>query len=277
MKKSLPNFFFALGAALLLSACGKESISRPQWAETSFSLTLEAVKSAGDGADADHLAVLPFDKDGNPLDDISFTCTQSGPGRFTAQARLVKGVEYTLLFFAQKGETYSLDRDGTLSLPGFGALNDASRDAFSAVQTVVGGASSSLSLSLRRPFALLSLVSSQADQAAAQEQGRSAEVRVGLVLEGVPDRMNLLTGAVEGSVQASFPAASAPSSQDLAFCFLPAGESKALVKAAVTVTAGDFTSVRNLENLPLRRNCRTCITGDFLTTEGSLDINLENN
>ena len=87
--------------------------------------------------------------------------------------------------------------------------------------------------------------------------------------------MNLLTGAVSGSVKAVFAMADAPDEGDIAFVFFPAGESKSLVNALVSVTVDDFTSVRKINSIPVRRNCQTKLEGDFLTTEGTLEITLD--
>lgn len=273
MRKTL--LFFS--AVLLFAACSKEPVSTPEWVNTLFTVETDAAatKAVGDASRIDDLTVLAYDKAGKYLDYITFTCTQSGEGRFSAKGRLVRGVEYTLLFFAAEQQIYDLNTDGTLSLSGnFGGLNDGSRDAFSAVKKMVGGESASLSVSLKRPFALLRILSSQADQATAQAKGRTSGVKCQVVLDKVPNKMNLLTGAVEGSVQASFAQVSANSAPELAFVFLPAGESKIYINGVVTVTADTFTSVRNIANIPLRRNCQTKLEGDFLTTQGSLDINL---
>lgn len=276
MRKTLLFFF---SAVLLFAACSKEPVSDAEWVNISFTVETDAAatKTVGDASRIDDLTVLAYDKAGNHLDYIAFTCIYNGDGRFSARGRLVRGVEYTLLFFAAEQQVYDLHTDGTLTFSDFGQLNDGARDAFSAVKKVVGGESASLSVSLKRPFALLRVLSSQADQATAQAKGRTSGVKCQVVLDKVPNKMNLLTGAVEGSVQASFAQVSAYSAPELAFVFLPAGESKIYINGVVTVTADTFTSVRNIANIPLRRNCQTKLEGDFLTTEGSLDITLETN
>ena len=275
MRKTL-LFFFSV--VLMFAACSKEPVSDSEWVNTFFTVETDAAatRAVGDASLIDNLTVLAYDKAGNYLAYVTFTCNYNGDGRFSARGRLVRGVEYTLLFFAAD-RVYDLDTDGTLTFPDFGHLNDDTRDAFSAVKKVVGGESASLSVSLKRPFALLRILSSQADQAAAQAKGRTSGVKCQVVLDKVPNKMNLLTGAVEGSAQASFDQVSAYSAPELAFAFLPAGESKIYINGVVTVTAGTFTSVRNITNIPLRRNCQTKLEGDFLTTEGSLDIPLETN
>jgi hypothetical protein len=272
MKTYLRIFFSAL---LILVSCTREPLAE-EGVETVFSLVADNAdtKAVGDASAVDQLSVLAWDKDGNSLDYLTFTCTQDGPGRFSAKARLVRGVEYTLLFFAQKEGTYTLGKDGCLNLSGFGATSDAARDAFSAVLKMKAGESSTLSLSLRRPFALLRFVSSPADQQVAWEEHRLDGIRSRVELENVPNKLNLLTGAVEGSVKASFAEADAPAEGEMAYVFVPAGETESLVNAVVTVTAEDFASVRQITGIPLRRNHVTKIEGDFLTTEGVLDINL---
>lgn len=273
MRKTLLFFF---SAVLLFAACSKEPVS--EWEYTSFAVNIDeepAVKAAGDASHVDELLVKAFDQNGKYLDYISFTCTRITPGHFEAKGRLVRGEEYTLLFFAQKGQTYALGSDGSLSLQDFGPASDATRDAFYAVKKVVAGESEDLSVSLKRPFALLRFVSSAADQEVAWEQHRLQGIRSRVELENVPNRMNLLTGAVSGSVKAVFAMADAPDEGDIAFVFFPAGESKSLVNALVSVTVDDFTSVRKINSIPVRRNCQTKLEGDFLTTEGTLEITLD--
>ena len=274
MKYTLHIFFSAF---LILVACSKEPVSAPEWVTTSFTVETDAAatKAVGDASRIDDLTVLAYDKAGKYLDYITFTCTQSSEGRFSAKGRLVRGVEYTLLFFAADQQIYDLNTDGTLSLSGnFWELNDGSRDAFSAVKKLVGGESASLTVSLKRPFALLRFVSSQADQAEARKNGRTSGIKCKVVLDKVPGKLNLLTGAVEGSEKPAFAEASAPSSSEMAFVFLPAGDTKTYINGEVTVTVGNFTSVRKISNIPLQRNCQTKLEGDYLTTKGSLDISL---
>ena len=276
MKKYLPIFFSVI---MLLASCAKEPTTLPGLVSATFTVSADEapVKGVGDATLADQLTVLAYDKAGNYLDYINFTCTQTGQGTFTATARLVRGQEYTLLFFAQKSGSYTLGNDGTVTFPAVCATSDASRDAFYAVKEVTAGETTESSVALKRPFALLRFVSSQADQNVAREEHRLNGIRSQVALDKMPQKMNLLTGAVEGSVQFGFSEADASTSQEIAFVFIPAGETKTYIKATVTVTAGSFTSVRKIANIPVQRNRQTKIEGDFLTTEGTLDITLENN
>lgn len=276
MKKTLHIFFSAL---LILAACTREPVSAPDWVSASFTVETDAdaTKAVGDASLVDHLTVLAYDQHGKYLDYITFTCTQDSPGRFSAKARLVRGIEYTLLFFAQKEGSYQLSSSGELAITGNSVASDASRDAFYAVTRVVAGEAAALSVSLSRVFALLRFVSSPADQIVAWEEHRLQGIQCGVVLENVPKKINLLTGATEGTYKVEYSLAAAPSEEEMAFVFVPAGESEFRVNAVVTVKVDDFTSIRNITGIPLRRNCRTKIEGDFLTTEGTRDINLENN
>lgn len=272
MKKSL-HMVLALAAALLCCGCAKDTVRE---VEVSFFVSsgLPEVKSAGDASQADQLIVRAYDSADRYLDYIPFTVTRSGNG-FSVKGTFVRGEEYTLLFFAQKSGTYTVETDGMLVVEDYGAVSDESRDAFYAVEEVVADdrlAASGLSVTLKRLFALLQFTSSQEDKAHSDAAGLTADAWCRVELDRVPDRVNLLSGEVQGSVRTTLGAGRC--GQDVAFAFILAGAAESRIDATVEVVSGAFSSTRIVTDIPVRRNCRTTVKGDYFTTEGTLEISL---
>lgn len=261
--KKIPHILLL---AAVLAGCTKEA-RQQDWVAADFSVTPDrtAVKSVGDASLVDQLEIKAYDRNGNYLDYIHFSCTQLGNGDFTAKGSLLRGETYTLLFFAQTAGTYTVGEDAVLRQASGIPASTPSMDAFYAVQEVTGGADEKIYVTLKRPFALLHFVSDQARTGA----------RSRLNLNHVPTSMNLLSGQVEGSGNVSFTEETCPSETEVAFAFVLAPETLSRIGASIRVSYGEFDAERILNNIPLRRNYETFLRGDYFTTEGPLEVEID--
>jgi len=272
MKRFLQRILLLAWLPALLAGCSRE----PAVSETEVSFSVQVgdlVKAAWDGSSADQLQVQVYDGQGTFLDYIPVTTSRTAAGQFSVKARLVRGVSYTFLFFAGKEGVYPLGQDGVLALPSAMATSDPSADAFYAVTQVVAKEGQALSVTLRRPFALLRFLPTDWDKAT--ERGLTG-ISSQVVLEHVPDRINLLTGAVSGDARVILEEAPSPSTgEEVAYAFVFAQEAVDYIGVSLSVSAGSFSSVRNLADVPVFRNRQTVLKGDYFTTEGTLDITLD--
>ncbi len=249
---------------VLLSGCAREA-GQESWVTLRFPVALEQTPVKGGSISLiDQLEVKAYDRDGKYLDYIRFICSRTGDGEFSARGTLLRGETYTLLFFAQTAGTYAVGPDGILQQASDVPTSCPTLDAFYAVEKLTAGADDILRVLLKRPFALLHFVTAE-DHPDARSQ---------LTLDHVPASMNLLTGQISGSTALRFTEAPCPSATEVAFAYILAPENEIRIDAGIHVTAGEFRSERILQNIPVRRNYETTLRGDYFTTGGTLETDV---
>ena len=211
----------------------------------------------------------------------------SNPAKTNFTVSLVKGQDYDLLFWADKGDDQGADvyyNTSDLHNVVLGAYtgNDDRRDAFSQCVTLINVTSDpSTSVQLERPFAQLNIITQDIDDI----EANSGTVKV------VPDLISVAFTAPtvfnvktqEASASAAFTSNVAPyystvGSQTehytLSMDYILASKNQQDVKD-VELTAKKNSTVLNTQtfsNIPLQRNYRTNILGNLLTTTGVFTV-----
>ena len=211
----------------------------------------------------------------------------SNPAKTNFTVSLVKGQDYDLLFWADKGDDQGADvyyNTSDLHNVVLGAYtgNDDRRDAFSQCVTLINVTSDpSTSVQLERPFAQLNIITQDIDDI----EANSGTVKV------VPDEISVAFTAPtvfnvktqEASASAAFTSNVAPyystvGSQTehytLSMDYILASKNQQDVKD-VELTAKKNSTVLNTQtfsNIPLQRNYRTNILGNLLTTTGVFTV-----
>ena len=304
-----------LGALALLASCNKEADSavREDGAKVKATFTVQLpegidTKAISDGSSAAELLFMAYDKSGNHL-DLDQTVPVSGYTA-TVSANLVKGVQYQFVFWAQSAGKYTSlfdsDAKGITLTDEYikGMMNDDTYDAFYAYENLDGEAVSgafSKAITLHRPFAQINVGAPVTLNASNERTGGDffAASKSGLAIDNtlttaytvtVPNKLNLLTGAVDGATEVEMSHVSHPNE------FLTVDGVKYDYAAMVYVLAGKESTTQNLAlelktrqngtgvtlnrsvaNVPLRRNYRTNILGNVFTVTGNFNIVVDQN
>ena len=218
MKKVFMGMF-ALATMLLTNSCSNdEIISQSSGNEVTVSFTAELrgdikTRAVGDDTECvDQMIFAVYDESGNELTELQQTITSftdAGEGKKTAEVNvvLVKGQTYSFAFWAQDkdyaGYTFTpADKKVTVN---YGqTANNKSADAFWAVvnnYTVNG--SFEMNVTLKRPLAQINFLVTAEELADAKKAG-FAPSQSSVVVKQAATSLNVLTGAVEGSTDATF-------------------------------------------------------------------------
>ena len=245
-------------------------------------------RAAGDGLTATTLSYAVYEHgETTPVitsdDEETFENRQA-----TVSLRLAAGKTYDFLFWADsygkdaEGNPYTVDFDAqTLTIDYTDALsNEESRDAFFGKATVTVKGAVSQNIILKRPFAQLNIGTN--DMAEAKTSGLNTEaLRSSVKVYGIFNKMNLMTGMVDGSTDVTFGSNAIPKENFtvegneydyLALNYLLVSDQKGLVNCEFTYSDGATTETRTIDNVPVQRNYRTNIFGSLLT--GSVDLGI---
>lgn len=287
--------------AVLLAGCQKEQVA-PE-VTVSFPLQWEAAQTKADGDQVDMLLVGVYQKnqDGELtfLPSISLSSSQEGlsvsGGRATFHAQLSAGENYVLVFWAQNRAVQDYEPDfsaGVFRMPRDIPANAPDRDAFYGVYETGPITSASRSfpgIELRRPFARIQVLSPEEDWALASRAGVTFS-KSAFRVKQAPNTLNLFTGEVQGSADYVFSAATVPSD------VVPADKYAATHKVVASnfILAGaeqtfdtqlDVYTLQNgaqqapftlqINQVKVRRNYNSSVTGNVFTTETGFQVSLE--
>lgn len=270
--------------------------------EVNFVLELEGAletRAISDGTGADQLSWAIFSEAGELIhaktvkDNVTGLLTASG---HSIAVSLAKGKTYKAVFWAQNPEctAYTVSEDMKVTVDYEGLNNDETRDAFFASSepfTVSG--STSVSVTLKRPFAQVNVGAYPWDLQYAQESGNDVQMS-GAVIKNVADCINLFDGSLEGDVDVAYSLAAVPQ-EDLMVDVDENGEkevyeylSMSYVLAAPEGTThemaftfadasgkGAFEFSQGLGAVAIKRNWRTNILGQILTGDISFNIKID--
>ena len=229
------------------------------------------------------------------------TVAVSGRKALFPDQRLVSGHDYRFVFWADcvtgNSSTDVLAQDlhydteefpivsfkkeegGTLSY----SSNDDTRDAFYAAEVRNISGPSSLSFDLKRPFGQLNIITT--DWGAIPEQLRPSNVK--LEFKSLPNSIDLVSGDVTGDVDIISEVVEVSQvplngdSKQLSFDYIFApyeeeGEEQQLVLNEFKMhfyNGGQETiSAYTFQNIPVRRNYRTNVSGNLLTDRTGIDV-----
>lgn len=298
MKRFLLLFSFV--AALLTASCSKPEPQKFENGITAtFNVTLPGetdTKAISDGNQATELLFRVFDSENRLLSDLNQSVQVSGK-RATVTAKLVRGVKYQFVFWAQKPGQFTIS-DANLTIPAnklSTMMNNDAFDAFYAFKAVDPREEDfSADVTLYRPFAQINVGASAADIAVAQANkvDVASNLKTSYTIKGVKNTINLLTGAVSGSENVTYTAATAPTDnisatdgsayRRIAMVYVLAAPQSATVPVTVNVQSKQNGSVnvnfsREVPNVPVRRNHRTNIVGEIFSLQGTFNVLVDAN
>ena len=270
--------------------------------EVNFDLELEGAlgtRAISDGTGADQLSWAIFSETGELIhaktvkDNVTGLLTSAG---HSISMSLAKGKTYKAVFWAQNPEcaAYTVSEDMKVTVNYEGLNNDETRDAFfaSTEPFTVRGATS-VSVTLRRPFAQENVGAYPWDMLYAQESGNDVQLSAA-VIKKVANCINLFDGSLEGDVDVAYSLAAVPQ-EDLLVDVDGNGEkevyeylSMSYVLAAPEGTThemaftfadasgkGAFEFSQGLGAVAIKRNWRTNIIGQILTGDISFNIKID--
>ena len=306
MKKTV---FILFASSLAFAGCNKSvEVGTGETVSASFQISTEMTTKAtldgdGQGVNVNRFIMEVWHVTGSGASQVSELYTRqvkygtqitagtniSNPAKTNFTVSLVKGQDYDLLFWADKGDDQGADvyyNTSDLHNVVLGAYtgNDDGRDAFSKCVTLTNVTSDpSTSVQLERPFAQLNIITQDIDDI----EANSGTVKV------VPDLISVaFTAPTVFNVKTQEASASAPFTSNVTPYYLdPAVGSQAehytlsmdYILASkdqqdikeVTLIAMKNSAVLNTQtfsNIPLQRNYRTNILGNLLTTTGVFTV-----
>lgn len=300
MKKTL---LLLASAALLFAGCAKELESPDVGGDTvevSFTAavpnqaTKATIDNDGAAAKVNHWLMVIFDKDGNIFgkderDNVTAgTLTQTfGP------IRLVKNQTYQVVFWADTKGEYTITTGDSKTFTVKPAANTASkdsRDAFTYSQSYTSSTTETVSAKLYRPFAQMNVITTDlAALYATMEKGsgvysnyapKSFKASV-----KIPQSYNVFTQtpadpettAVDLTADACYGDYSAHAANTTLFMdyIFASADQKDLVDVAFSFKSNGAAIAYDFNNVPLQKNYRTNIIGDFLSNATTWTVEIK--
>lgn len=304
MKKNLFVVVFAVVGMLLTCACSNEELGAVESkadAKVTFELGLENAmntRAISDGSLINKLHFAIFDSTGAIVESSK---DRGAEFPFTTSVSLVKGEQYTAVFWAQNKDctAYTISEDmTTIEVDYAGALNnDEARDAFFRSETFVVDGDVVLDVVLKRALAQLNVGVSAEEWnkfLAEGDQIVTSEVEI----KQAATALNLVDGSVSGASDVKFEAGAIPTEslkvdidsdgvaeeyKYLSMCYFLAndtndGASKTTLndlKFTFNSNYDSFVLEEGLDNAPVQRNHRTNIVlanGYFV---GDISVNVK--
>jgi hypothetical protein len=290
----------AVVAVMLLPACtSDEPVTEPTGgdATVTFAVDLPAAISSrqrtayADGTTATRLAYALYKYDA-ATDAYQYVSTKTGLDVIDLKAEvtlnLLAGEKYAVAFWAAaKDAPYTFDgASATVSVNYDDPVaNDEHRDAFYACQTFTANANATYPVSLTRPFAQLNIGTSDMEESSSEGNFIPAYSEVTVAAY---DKFNILTGEIPSDAlfaNHTFQLAKRPQGETfpvepntydyLAMNYVLVGDDQELSTVTVKLEDGKGAS-KTLEysQIPLRRNYRTNIYGQLLTSKSSFKVEI---
>lgn len=293
MNKNLFKTFAIAAMAVLAGACAKENEQLAGPSNVTFEVSTPeiATKAIGDGMTATKLYYQVFDADGKVIEGLGVQNKDLVSGKTTVSFQLVKDQTYNFIFWAQTAETgyYTIDEaEGlkkiTADYTTHKEANDENRDAFYAVEknlTVSGPVSKNIEL--KRPFAQVNIATVGSYMVGEKEKAIDfSEAKSSVKVVYIPTLFTPLeTKQVSKTKTTPFAAAEIPegnitvadkSYKYMAMNYIFASEEGGVYDITATLTVGGKDYTVSVPNAPLKRNWRTNIVGDFLTTSAEFNV-----
>ena len=210
---------------------------------------------------------------------------------------LVKDVEYSFTFWAQSPGKYtslfsSDSKELTLTADFLKSMmNDDSFDAFFTKDKFKVTEAFVKDETLTRPFAQLNVGALAGDFTVAQNSGIAVDetMTTGYVIS-VPNKLNILTGEIDAArtdvemtlaahpVDPEYLVVAGTSYDYVAMAYVLAGEKElqdVTLKLKTLQNGTDLEISRSVANVPLQRNYRTNILGNFFSVKGQFNITVD--
>lgn len=301
MKRTVFGILLTVVIAIVSVSCSERdnlSLNSVREVELLFALDTEngnMTRAISDGNSVDKLIYAVFAEDGTlvvrnaVIEDVN---SLLNGGTFSMTVSLADGQRYRAVFWAQNGEcdAYALTEDMKLTVDYSGIGNDDRRDAFYGVSELFEVDGKVKSVTLKRPFAQVNAVAYPFDWEYVTDFHDFTVIKSCAVIRDVPNRMDLLTGELSGSVSASFKASAIPTERyyadvdgngvDEEYVYL--SMSYVLAGSEPTTHNADFFFI-DKDNMAvmyehesnrvveLKRNNRSDIIGQVITDNGELN------
>lgn len=288
---------FAVAAMLLTTSCSNDETNELISGEpvtTSFKVQLPnsigtrpnkgAKKAFADGKTATVLKYMVFDENNNRIATIP-TGEKAINLSTDVQLSLITGKKYKIVFWAANAEApYTIDETGKVTVNYKGMkTNDESLDAFCRCYEFTAGAEVENPVKLYRPFAQLNVGTKDMDKAVKAGFNKDA-AKTKVVVSGIANALNLLTGEVSGEAEVTCNLNAIPTGETfpkegyeyLSMDYLLVGkETKSVVDVKWQITDGATTVDRTFTNVPLQGNYRTNIFGNLLTATTDMNVEID--
>ena len=292
----MKKFFLGLSAIAMLfvTSCQKDADLGLNLGETSvvsFNVGTPqlATRAYSDGLTATKLQYAVYDSLGNILP--TFTTTDATiNGSTTVNLQLTTGHKYSVIFWAAaENAPYTVNfetKEMTVNYPATTTLsNDEKRDAFYKHHTFTVRGPQTETIELKRPFAQLNIGTNDYAQAAAT--GYAPINSSVTVTNGVYSTLNMATGGVTNKVpEVKFDYNTIPTGETfpveggykyIAMNYLLVDTAKDVIEIEFGHSISDATAAktRKVGSVPVRRNYRTNIYGSLLTSNVTVEVDIE--
>lgn len=292
MNKKLLKTFAAAAMSVLAIACAKEQVGPDEGAmvEATFSVDVPGVEVSTKGlSDAASVNELVFDAFRTQNDTVSIKGFRQvvavENGRATIQVKLIKGQNYRFVFWAQKANNgyYNTDNLSHITVDYSKALaNDSSLDAFFAKEEVSNVQNPlSKTIILKRPFAQVNYVTKE-------ELGEGLHIEQSqITVKNALTSFNPLKNKLSGAKDVTFNYNAVPTEKLLiggieynylatAFILAKNDNSKDIVDVEAKFKANKGYSVTvSTPGLPCQRNYRTNVIGNFMSVDGTYNVEID--
>lgn len=293
MNKNLFKTFAIAAMAVIAGACAKENEQLAGPSNVTFEVSTPeiATKAIGDGMTATKLYYQVFDAEGNVIDGLGVQNKDLVAGKTTVSFQLIKDQTYNFVFWAQTAEAGYYTIDATEGLKKITAdysthkgANDENRDAFFAVEKslkITGPVSKNIEL--KRPFAQVNIATVGSYKVGEKEKAIDfSEAKSSVKFVSIPTLFTPLeTEQLSVNKTTNFATAEIPegnvtvagqSYKYMAMNYIFASEEGSVYDITATLKVGGKSYNVSVPNAPLKRNWRTNIVGDFLTSSAEFNV-----
>ena len=302
MKRVVFYILLIVVIALVSVSCTERDIvpsSAVSEVELAFMLETDnngATRAISDGNSVDELVYTIFANDGTIVVRNAVkknVAALMNGGILKMNISLVEGQSYRAFFWAHNSQcdAYTITEDMKLVVDYNGAGNDDKRDAFYGLSESFLVDGNMKSVVLKRPFAQVNAVAYPFDWEFVKDFYGFDIIKSCAVIRGVPNTMDLFTGEVSGSVDASFAASEIPTERYytdldgngtdeeyvyLSMSYVLAGGEPTSHKADFFFIDGNGQTAmyENETNsiVEIERNNRTDVVGQVISNYGELNL-----
>lgn len=292
MNKNLFKSLAFAAVAVIAGACAKEQITSGdgETVEMTFNVdvpeTTITTKGLSDAAQVDELVFDAFrtQNDTEPIEGLRQVVAVEN-SRATIQVKLIKGQNYRFVFWAQKANNgyYNTDNLSNITVNYSKALaNDSSLDAFFAKEDVTNVQNPiSKTIILKRPFAQVNYVTKE-------ELSEGLYIKESqITVKNALTSFNPLRNKLSGEQDVTFQFNAVPTEKLLingteynclatAFILAKSDNSKDIVDVEAKFKANKGYSVTvSTPGLPCQRNYRTNVIGNFMSVDGTYNVEID--
>ncbi len=285
----MKKIFFGILAivAMVATSCQQETDLVVNGGAATVSFQIEAPQMSRAFSDGSTATVLQYAvyEGTNELTDLTVGEDNAKVinGSTTVELQLVTGNTYTVIFWADNANApYTVDwATGTLTVDYSNVLsNNEELDAFYAKHAFTVKGAQTETVYLKRPFSQVNIGTS--DYAAAKSSGYEPKYSY-VKVSNIYNTLNLWDGAVSNEAEVTYKYADIPSGETfpvagheylaMNYLLMAADEQTIDVEFGYGESSTAAEKTRTVGSVPVRRNYRTNIYGQLLTSD--VDINVE--